>query len=97
MRQRVRTKHYILSVKIGEKLSYALLNEDPLTFVYSEKGENALQFSGKEYNHFESLRAKLVRNGIESYIVEIFEIIDDEKFKLLSKEEKKKVKWADVI
>ena len=65
-------KHYMLFARIGGHLNFALLNENPLTFVYSEKDENGLRFSGKEYSHYESLRAKLRKIGIESYIVEFW-------------------------
>jgi hypothetical protein len=85
-------KYYMLFAKMGGHLKFALLSEDPLTFVYSTNGENGLRFTGKEYNHYESLRAKLRKLDIESNIVEFLETTKAEFLKSLQKQEEKKIK-----
>jgi hypothetical protein len=87
------TKYYMLFVEVGGHLRFALLNENPLTFVYSEKDENGIRFSGKEYNHYQSVLAKLRKMNIEGNIVEWEDYTQDELLKLFQKqEENKKIK-----
>ncbi|WP_048130724.1 hypothetical protein [Methanolacinia petrolearia] len=92
-----KTKYYMLRVWLCGNFSFNLLNEEPLTFVFSKNDENGLRFSGYEYNHYQSLRAKLRKMGIESNIVEFYEIYDDEKIKQLPKEERRKLKKINLV
>jgi hypothetical protein len=66
-------KDFMLFANITGHWNFALLNEDPLTFVYSVKGENGQRFTGKDYNHLQKLRSQLGKMGIESGIYEFFE------------------------
>ena len=94
---KIKTKYYMLRINISSQFNFKLLKEDPLTFVYSENDENGIRFSGKEYNHYESLQAKLRESGIDSSILEYYDIYDDEKIKLLPKEERRKLKKVKLI
>lgn len=82
----------MLFARIGEHLNFALLDENPLTFVYCKKDENGLRFSGKEYNHYQSLSAKLRKMGIESYIAEFRKMTKAEYLNELQKQEERTIK-----